>query len=100
MQINSQQINLAASPFGPVVPEDDPFRIEAAPPSSALLAGDVAVFNVAGSFSATKGTFIHWGGPLGEVDGSTVGCPWHGNQFNVWARTLGAFCICCRGAGG
>jgi hypothetical protein len=32
---------------------DNEFRISEVPPGSALLVGDVAVFNVAGSFCAT-----------------------------------------------
>lgn len=102
MQIDSQQANFAASPTGPVALKDDQIRIGAAPPGSPLLAGDAAVFSVVGSLFATKGNGTHWGGPLSEdrLDGSTVTCPWHGTQFNVCARTLGTFCICCRGAGG
>ena len=61
------------------------FRISEVPPGSALLVGDVAVFNVAGSFCATQDKCPHRQGPLskGKLDGSTVTCPWHGSQFNV-----------------
>ena len=64
---------------------DDEFRISEVPPGSALLVGDVAVFNVAGSFCATQDKCTHKQGPLskGKLDGSTVTCPWHGSQFNV-----------------
>ena len=64
---------------------DNEFRISEVPPGSALLVGDVAVFNVAGSFCATPGKCTHKQGPLseGKLDGSTVTCPWHGAQFNV-----------------
>jgi len=61
------------------------FRISDVPPGSALLVGDAAVFNVAGSFCATQGKCTHRQGPLskGKLDGSTVTCPLHGAQFNV-----------------
>ena len=65
--------------------KDDQFRIDSVPPGSALLVGEAAVFNVAGSFCATQAKCTHRGGPLneGKLDGSTVTCPWHGAQFNV-----------------
>jgi len=61
------------------------FRIDEVPPGSALLVGNVAVFNVAGSFCATQANCTHRGGPLseGKLDGSTVTCPWHGTQYDV-----------------
>jgi len=64
---------------------DNEFRISEVPPGSALLVGDVAVFNVAGSFCAAQDKCTHKQGPLskGKLDGSTVTCPWHGSQFNV-----------------
>ena len=85
MQNNSQQTNLAGSPGQPVALKDNQFRIEAVPPGSALLVGDVAVFNVAGDVCATQAKCTHRQGPLseGKLDGSTVTCPWHGAQFNV-----------------
>jgi nitrite reductase/ring-hydroxylating ferredoxin subunit len=45
----------------------------------------VAVFNVDGTFYAIDGTCLHRGGPVGEGDleGTTVTCPWHGFQYNV-----------------
>lgn len=45
----------------------------------------VAVFNVGGKFYAIEDTCPHVGGPLseGEVQGTTVTCPWHGAQFDV-----------------
>lgn len=45
----------------------------------------VAVFNVDGSFYAINDICGHRGGPLseGEVDGTTVICPWHGWRYNV-----------------
>ena len=45
----------------------------------------VAVFNVGGTYYAIEDTCSHVGGPLseGEVDGTTVTCPWHGAQFDL-----------------
>jgi nitrite reductase/ring-hydroxylating ferredoxin subunit len=65
--------------------QDNEFRVSDVPPGSALLVGDVAVFNVAGSICATQSKCTHRQGPLsnGKLDGSTVTCPWHGAQFNV-----------------
>jgi hypothetical protein len=45
IQINSQQANLAASATEAVTLKDNQFRIDALRPGSALLVGDVAVFN-------------------------------------------------------
>ena len=61
------------------------FRLSEAPPGSALLVGEVAVFNVDGTFCATQAKCTHRQGPLnkGKFDGSTVTCPLHGSQFNV-----------------
>jgi nitrite reductase/ring-hydroxylating ferredoxin subunit len=61
------------------------FRISEVPPGSALFVGDVALFNVDGTFCATQGKCTHRQGPLseGKLDGSTVTCPWHRAQFNV-----------------
>ena len=45
----------------------------------------LAVFNVAGSYYAIDDTCTHQAGPLseGEVEGTTVTCPWHGATFDV-----------------
>ena len=77
--------NVAGSPVKSEIVKDNQFRIDAVPPGSALLVGDAAVFDVAGSFCATQAKYTHRGGPLneGSLDGSTVTCPWHGSQFNV-----------------
>jgi nitrite reductase/ring-hydroxylating ferredoxin subunit len=85
MQIDSQRANLEGPPAQPVTPKETQFRIDAVPPGSSLLAGDAAVFNVAGKFCATEAKCTHRQGPLteGKLDGSTVTCPWHGAQFNV-----------------
>ena len=65
--------------------KENEFRINEVPPGSALLVGDMAVFNVDGRFCATQATCTHRQGPLheGSLDGSIVTCPWHGAQFNV-----------------
>jgi len=46
---------------------------------------EIALFNVGGVFHAIDNTCLHRGGPLGEgeLDGTTVTCPWHGWQYNV-----------------
>jgi nitrite reductase/ring-hydroxylating ferredoxin subunit len=64
---------------------DNEFRVSDVPPGSALLVGDIAVFNVEGGFWATQARCTHRQGPLseGKLDGSTVTCPIHGAQFNV-----------------
>jgi len=66
--------------------KENEFRISEVLPGSVLLVGDVAVFNVDGGFCATQARCTHRHGPLSEgtVDGSTVTCPLHGAQFNVW----------------
>ena len=45
----------------------------------------IAVFNIGGTFYAIANACTHVGGPLGkgQVEGTTVTCPWHGSQFNV-----------------
>lgn len=69
----------------PVFPADNEFRVSDVPPGSALLTGNVAVFNVDGRLCATQATCTHRHGPLheGTFEGSTVTCPWHGSQFDV-----------------
>ena len=46
---------------------------------------EIALFNLDGKFHAIDNTCLHRGGPLGEgeLDGTTVTCPWHGWQYNV-----------------
>ena len=46
---------------------------------------EVLVANVAGQLFAMANKCTHRGGPLneGELEGSTVTCPWHGGQFDV-----------------
>jgi 3-phenylpropionate/trans-cinnamate dioxygenase ferredoxin component len=45
----------------------------------------VAIFNVDGKFYAINDTCGHRGGPLGEgeLQGTTVICPWHGWRYDV-----------------
>jgi nitrite reductase/ring-hydroxylating ferredoxin subunit len=45
----------------------------------------LAVFNVGGSFHVIENICKHKGGPLaeGELDGTTVTCPWHGWAYDV-----------------
>lgn len=49
----------------------------------------IALFNVGGTFHAIDNVCRHRGGPLGEGDleGSTVTCPWHGWQYDVTTGT-------------
>ena len=45
----------------------------------------VCLANVDGTFYAIGGECTHSGGPLGEgeLEGTTVTCPWHAGEFNV-----------------
>lgn len=45
----------------------------------------VALFNVGGTVHAIANTCTHRGGPLseGEVEGTTITCPWHGATFDL-----------------
>ena len=45
----------------------------------------VAIFNYDGTFYAIDNTCKHQGGPLGEgeLEGTTVICPWHGWTYDV-----------------
>ena len=46
---------------------------------------NIALFDVQGEIFALSDTCTHRGGPLseGELEGTTVTCPWHGAQFDV-----------------
>jgi nitrite reductase/ring-hydroxylating ferredoxin subunit len=70
--------------------EDNEFRVGEVPAGSVLLVGDCAVFNVGGGFCATQASCTHRQGALSEgtVDGSTVTCPLHGAQFNIWSGAV------------
>lgn len=85
MQTNSKQADTAASLVQSEITKDNQFRVDTVPPGSALLVGEVAVFNVVGGFCATQAKCTHRGGPLkeGKLEGSTVTCPWHGSEYNV-----------------
>ncbi len=45
----------------------------------------IAVFNCDGAFYAIDDGCKHQGGPLGEgeLDGTTVTCPWHGWTYDI-----------------
>ena len=87
-----------ADQTGRPVPEGTPrvplkeheFRVSEVPPGSVLLIGDCAVFNIDGGFCATQAMCTHKQGPLseGSLDGTTVTCPLHGAQFNVWTGAV------------
>src|SRR5262249_22252863 len=70
--------------------EESEFRINDRPAGAVLLVGDCAVFNTEGGFCATQAKCTHRQGPLseGSLEGSTVTCPWHGSQFNVWTGAV------------
>ena len=53
--------------------------------SSWRTATQVCLANVDGTFYAIGGECTHMGGPLGEgeLDGTTVTCPWHSGEFDV-----------------
>jgi uncharacterized protein YbjT (DUF2867 family)/nitrite reductase/ring-hydroxylating ferredoxin subunit len=70
--------------------KESEFRTSEVPPGSVLLLGDAAVFSVEGGFCATQARCTHRQGPLsdGTLDGTTVTCPLHGAQFNVWTGAV------------
>jgi nitrite reductase/ring-hydroxylating ferredoxin subunit len=45
----------------------------------------VCLANIDGTFYAIGGECTHMGGPLGEgeLDGTTITCPWHSGEFNA-----------------
>src|SRR5262249_2760809 len=90
MQINSQQVDVAASSAKSDTLNENRFRMSEVPSGSGLLVGKAAVFNIVGNFCATQAKCPHKQGPLseGSLDGSTVTCPWHGSQFNVCTGAL------------
>ena len=65
--------------------KDNEFRISDLAPGTALLVGDVAVFNIDGRFFALHDKCTHKEGAMsdGAIEGSTVTCPYHGAQFDV-----------------
>lgn len=91
MSDQNRQNSVGAAPKIERAPlKENEFRISEVPPGSVLLVGDVAVFNVEGGFCATQARCTHRQGPLSEgaIDGSTVTCPLHGAQFNVWTGAV------------
>ncbi|MGA3228868.1 MAG: Rieske (2Fe-2S) protein [Candidatus Binatus sp.] len=49
----------------------------------------IALFNAGGKFYAIDNTCKHRGGPLaeGELDGTTITCPWHGWEYDITTGT-------------
>ncbi len=49
----------------------------------------IALFNAGGTFYAIDNTCKHRGGPLaeGDLDGTTVTCPWHGWEYDITTGT-------------
>jgi uncharacterized protein YbjT (DUF2867 family)/nitrite reductase/ring-hydroxylating ferredoxin subunit len=82
--------NAAVIPVECASLKENEFRVSDLPPGSVLLMGHVAVFSVAGGFCATQAACTHRAGPLSEgtVDDTTVTCPLHGAQFNVWTGAV------------
>jgi len=70
--------------------KENEFRLSEVPAGSVLLVGDCAVFNIEGGFCATQAMCTHRQGPLseGSLDSTTVTCPLHGAQFNVWTGAV------------
>jgi len=70
--------------------KENEFRVSEVPSGSVLLMGHVAVFCVEGGFCATQARCPHRQGPLSEgtLDGSTVRCPLHGAEFDVWTGVV------------
>ena len=87
---NVQPAAVAASQTARAPLGENEFRVSEVPPGSVLLVGCMAVFNVEGTFCATQATCTHRQAPLSEgaIDGSTVTCPLHGAQFNVWTGAV------------
>ena len=53
----------------------------------------ICLANAGGTFYAMGGECTHMGGPLGEgeLDGTTVTCPWHSAEYDVTTgKQLGA----------
>ena len=49
----------------------------------------IALFNLAGKYYAINDECTHASGPLseGEIQGTTVVCPWHGGMFDICSGT-------------
>ena len=87
---NVQSAVVAGAESERVPLKENEFHISEVPPGSVLLVGDCAVFNIEGGFCATQARCTHRQGALseGSLDGSTVTCPLHGAQFNVWTGAV------------
>ena len=50
----------------------------------------IALFNSGGRFYAIHNTCLHRNGPLGEgeIEGTTVVCPWHGWEYDITTGRL------------
>jgi len=63
------------------------------PPGSSKIVSfegkSVAIFNVGGAFYAIQNVCVHRGGPVGEgeLDGTTITCPWHGWSYDLTTGT-------------
>ncbi len=85
--VDVPDVSVAAQP--PVEPrpelKDNEFWLEDIAPGVMMLVGDVAVYNVDGTFYATQNECTHKQGPLNEgtLDDNIVECPWHGSKFDV-----------------
>jgi uncharacterized protein YbjT (DUF2867 family)/nitrite reductase/ring-hydroxylating ferredoxin subunit len=90
MDANVQPANVTTPLTARAQLKDNEFRTSDVLPGSVLLLGDVAVFNIEGSFCATQARCTHKRGPLseGSVDSSTVTCPLHCAQFSVWTGAV------------
>src|SRR5262245_6435638 len=85
------QSAVAAGASGKRAPlKENEFHLSEVPAGSVLLLGDCAVFNIEGGFCATQAMCTHRQGPLseGSLDDTTVTCPLHGAQFNVWTGAV------------
>jgi len=49
----------------------------------------IAVWNLSGNYFAFQNVCPHRGGPVGEgeLEGTTITCPWHGWQFDITTCT-------------
>ena len=65
--------------------QDNEFFVSDIPAGTALRVGNVAVYNVGGAFYATADECTHQLGPMheGQLEGTTIECPWHGSRFDV-----------------
>lgn len=88
--VNVQPAIATSEMTGQTQLKDNEFRTSDILPGSVLLLGEVAVFNIEGVFCATQARCTHTRGPLteGSIDESTVTCPLHCSQFDVWTGAV------------